>query len=391
MSDNSIHIKPFNELKTSTMTVMAYTNIDFNFDVLFNKLPITEVDLVLTKKKKTPDMKKIEAPYNSIISVRYKNKFRGINTKPNLDIQASGNYFLNQVTCILSMGGKKHLNIMIFRNKFKIAGTKTMDQAYLAVKLLWGHISAIKNSYENESDIPPRFVFSTAMRNADFKLGFIIDRMKLNNLMNRPEYRKDLVHVSRFNAEENTNVNIKMQCNSKFRKFTCMTFYDNNKPKFSSIDENIYDIKKNKKKNYTTFLVFRSSKVIISGKFYDEMKEKYERFTKIILKYKKDIEENIKQEEQEEIPLAVIERSLADVLLDLHKNKEKFKKCPQEMKTFLKSLPKKCTNCGKISWWKDTKLVNDKVDERNYECGICGDITFTTSLKETKFGLLSII
>lgn len=64
-------MKPFNELKISTSTVMVYTNLKFNMKNLFCTAPITYIDPPLTKKKKNIDKKKLKAPYGAIISMLY--------------------------------------------------------------------------------------------------------------------------------------------------------------------------------------------------------------------------------------------------------------------------------------------------------------------------------
>lgn len=65
------YVKPFEELKISTSTVMVYTNLHFNMKHLFCTAPITYIDPPLTKKKKNIDKKKLEAPYGAVISMLY--------------------------------------------------------------------------------------------------------------------------------------------------------------------------------------------------------------------------------------------------------------------------------------------------------------------------------
>lgn len=289
--------KQFKDLKVSTMTIMVYTNMEFDIEKLFKELPITEIDVPLTKKKKTPNLKKITAPYNSIISIRYKNDFRGVETKKK-PTDGKKNHFLNQISCIISLGDKL-LHIMIFRcskggGKFKIAGAKNFDQATLGVQLLWGHIKSVPDSFTMRDKHPPIFVFDVAMINVDFKLGFTIDRKKLNNLMNRPEYR-DKVHLSRFETTSNTNVNIKMH-SEKPQKYlyTYMILREGKPPKFIKSSELRYNTQTNKeKKKNTTFLVFRSSKVIESGKYSESMTSSYNYFIDIIEKNRDAIAEKI--------------------------------------------------------------------------------------------------
>lgn len=277
--------KKFDDLSTSTKTIMVHTNINFDFKILFNELNITNIEVPLTKKKKLPDMKKIKAPHNTIISLRHGNNFRGIKTNAKTNSQ---NYFLNQLSCILSLGDKL-LHIMIFKDKLKIAGSKEDDHSIKAIELLWGHISKIKDSYKLIDNNKPTFIFDVVMNNVDFKLGFEIDRIKLNNLLNNEKY-KDMIYMSRFETTGNTNVNIKMFSN-KPEKHLYTRLILNDTPVIDKVTENIYDSNKKNKNKYTTFLVFRSSKVIESGRFYNSMKDSYNFFINIINENKNLIKE----------------------------------------------------------------------------------------------------
>ena len=53
------------------------------------------------------------------------------------------------------------------------------------------------------------FMFDVVMRNINFKIGFTIDKHKLNRLMNRGEYRNH-VYLSRYESKSDTHANIKM-------------------------------------------------------------------------------------------------------------------------------------------------------------------------------------
>lgn len=290
----------FDELDISTNTIMVYCNITFNLQKVYEVLPITVVDVPLTKKKKLPDVKKIKAPYGTIFSIRYKNDYKGIITKA--PSEKASNYFLNQVALFLSLGNK-NLHIMVFKDTFKIAGSKDLNQAIEATKLLWSFISADHSTYAM-SDIPenkdqfqyPSFIFDTVMTNVDFKLGFQIDRKKLNNLMNDKKYNS-IIKMSRFETTGNPNVNIKFYC-KKPDNFTykCMILENVDNPTFRILPENFFDKKKKKKPNYTTFLVFRSSKVIESGKFKESSKNSYNEFINIIKTHQDEIKEKIDDE-----------------------------------------------------------------------------------------------
>src|SRR5688572_12131042 len=188
-------IKNFDELKTSTMTIMCYSNLNFNIPAIFKRLPITSIEVPLTKKQRNVDKKRIVAPYGAVISVQAKTQIRGIDLRkrkkhwctvcqpkkvmderevkvitvteklvntPAVDEDGYGkdvksivyscsrcqkdynpseikkiNHFLNQLTIVLSVGKQPLLNIMLFRDNLKIAGCKNIDDAAEAILILW--------------------------------------------------------------------------------------------------------------------------------------------------------------------------------------------------------------------------------------------------------------
>ena len=312
----------FEQLKVSTKTVMAYGNVEMELPKIFEKLPVHEVDEIpLTKKKKRPCIKKIRAPRGKIISLRHKNSegvlvYRGIVTKPEmvmvtvlrnmitkngfeqsivdrlerLDSREQNVIdFLNQLTCIVSLGDR-NVNVMIFKDNFKIVGCKSNQDAFDVIKVLWEEIAKI--GYIHLDDDPPRFIFDFVMTNVDFELGFTIDRKKLNTLMNGKQFN-DLVFKSQYETTGNTNVNIKWYATkSEGFKYWCLEFNGDKINEFE-VDTNVYKLRKNKKNKpcYNTFLVFRSSKVILSGRYRKNMRDHYYTFLNIIKNNKLDLEE----------------------------------------------------------------------------------------------------
>lgn len=347
-------VPEFEDLQTSTKTIMAYSNVTFNLAKIFRSVYITPVEVPLTKKKKNVDKKRLSAPYGAVISVQKGIQFRGIDLRkskkhwcasncrqmvqkgkkkvrvntvieePSLkegsDIYENKYYctscnkyyslrqlgiitnFLNQVTIVLSVGDVL-LNVMIFKNNFKIAGCKNDDDAVEAVMILWqDYIRPIPKGWNIEEqfkDEDPRFVFRLVMRNVDFHLGFFIDRRALNKFMNSEKY-SDYVFMSQCETTGHTNVNIKMYCHKpEGYKYDCLVFPEDEDPYFDELDKNPYKPKKPKKKRYTTFIVFSSSEIILSGRYDEDMKRNYEFFVTVIMENRKQIEENIKEPEMD--------------------------------------------------------------------------------------------
>ncbi len=338
----------FEDLKTSTKTLMIYTNICFNLDRIFQELKITSVDVPLTKKKKNVDKKRLVAPYGAIISVMKGIKFRGIDIRKKRKhwctancriVEKRGNKdvsihtvieepyliegtdiheikyfctnckqyyslkqlkkitnFLNQVTIVLSIG---HiiLNIMMFKDNFKLAGCKYDDDATEATIILWkNYIRNISDGWHLKPEAlndSPKFVFSLVMKNVDFKLGFSIDREKLNILMNSPIY-KDKVFMSQCETTGHTNVNIKMYtAKPTDYKYDCLVIPIDTDAFFIQLSSNPYKPNKQSKNEYATLIAFSSSEIILSGRYDNNMKEIYEFFVAEVIKNRNVIEEKI--------------------------------------------------------------------------------------------------
>ena len=203
-------------------------------------------------------------------------------------------HFLNQITVVLSIG-EVILNIMLFKNSFKIAGCKEDNDAVEATMILWeDHIRPILGASKTPGGEAPKFVFNLVMRNVDFRLGFSIDRKQLNLLMNNKRY-KDKIDMSQCETTSHTNVNIKMH-SEKPKGFTydCLVIPDPPKePFWLKMANNPYESGKPKRKKFITFIVFSSSEVILSGRYPENMKAMYEFFVTEAYKNRDLIEEKI--------------------------------------------------------------------------------------------------
>jgi hypothetical protein len=360
-------LREFEDLSTSTSTVMVYTNISFDVTRLFSSLKITPIDVPLTKKQNV-DKDKIDAPYGAIVSIQSKTKIRGVNLRKKKkhwctvcqpmkivndkevkiltitehlervydakgaptdcqDIiyycskcqrdyrpeeQKKINHFLNQLTIILSLGKKDQalLNIMMFKNSFKMAGCKNKEDAMEASFILWQDniLMSPKAWSLRKGANNPRFIFETVMRNVGFKLGFAIERPSLNELMNSEEY-SEKVFMSQYESSAHTNVNIKMFSERpKGFKYECLVvpLDTSRKPFFTYLDEIpvTYKVPKKPKKvqgKYTTFIVFSSSEIILSGRYDENMEEMYNFFIDTVLSNRDMVEEKLNLPDRKEI------------------------------------------------------------------------------------------
>ncbi len=401
---------PFEQLQTSTKTVMCYTNLHFNLQKVFDTLPVVSIaaaSLKKTKKQKNIDKKKLRAPPGAIISVQYKKYLRGVHLRkmkkyqcprclttnekgkpvedvsavyPVVPIEEPGfrretyatlrwhcgrcdrfyppqligrkkiDNFLNQTTIVLFLEdpaatdglSSRYLNIMMFKNSLKIAGCKSDADAITAIATLWDRF--VPGSWTLVCETRPLCVFEVVMRNVGFNLGFGIDRIRLNYLMNEPRFA-DWVDMSQFEPTGQTNVNIKMHAVKPAGfMYDCLVFpppavleYYREPPevaaaakkgrqkasKYPAVVDNhrfpqcpcaflgggsesapylvkvpdLYFKKDQKKKDleakYVTFIVFSSSQTILSGRYYANVEEMYNFFVATLLANKSDIMERV--------------------------------------------------------------------------------------------------
>uniref|UniRef100_A0A6C0LZX5 Uncharacterized protein n=1 Tax=viral metagenome TaxID=1070528 RepID=A0A6C0LZX5_9ZZZZ len=324
----------FEDLKTSTLTMMVYSNINIDLKRMYDYLPIYEVDVPLTKKKHYPDVRKIVAPYGSIISLRYIDDFRGVISKPDVIVKrdlrdklyrkeqftsndmdtirsygrkelkkhrknhthdtaehtdddlyeigvkylTSVQHFRNQVTCIVTLANNKKVNIMVFNNSYKIVGCRSEKQAEECIMILWeAYIRNFPSMWTKLDTNPPRFVFEKVMINIGFKLGFHIVRSAFNEILNDTKYR-NVVHISKFVSTGTTSVNTKFYpVHPADFAYYCLEYpkwEDTVQPTFIRLTANPYQGKSRpKKEKDTTVLSFYSSKIIMSGRYMKSLRD----------------------------------------------------------------------------------------------------------------------
>jgi hypothetical protein len=193
----------------------------------------------------------------------------------------------------------------MFKDNFKIAGCKSVDDAVEATMILWqDYIFPNRSLWKLKDDAKdPRFLFDVTMRNVDFKLGFPIERQSLNRLMNKSDYN-EMVFMSRYESTSDTNVNIKMYSKKpEDFLYDCLVIPVNTQrnPYFVHPKDNRYRNmkKKSKESKYATLIVFSSSEIILSGKYTKNMKEIYNFFIATIFGNRKMIEENLETPDDE--------------------------------------------------------------------------------------------
>lgn len=270
--------RPFKTLPVSTQTVMAYANCSFNINNIFNYLPVEDIG-------STP-IKKIEGVQGKIYQIKRSGQVRGAPTK-------KGD-FRNQITAYIFIIDKM-ITIKIFpTGKFHLTGCKHQQHQQQAVFELMNHIRRIHSpehpTFEMDDDKPLNIILEVVMVNVDFHLDFDVDQRKLDQLL-QTDNISDFYTI--YETPVNTSVNIKLDyADPKERRYNQVVItgppeapemqvgYVADCPKARANDTRTH-----------TFLVFSSSKVIQSGRYYEsEMEPAYRKFRDFIMNNRKKIE-----------------------------------------------------------------------------------------------------
>ena len=285
----------FKDIKVSTKTIIAITNLEINIEKLFNYLQV--VTYIVKKKKRGRKKKNDNEDLNkdikegSIITLKYQDKLKGVDRKKKKATLNKKKYFRNALTVVTVLknddSSNKLINFKISKNgKFQITGCKTVNHAKKVIKYIWKKIEKEKDIYKLSE---PYFntIFNTVMTNIDFNIGYIINREELNRYINEHTEYNSLLETS-FGY---TGVNIKIPVRQDLSniKFPCLI----NKGD-SWVDEEVNGYKYlKKKKRYNTFLAFHSGNIIMSGMIKEIMEPDYNFFVKILNEYKDVIREKL--------------------------------------------------------------------------------------------------
>jgi TATA-box binding protein (TBP) (component of TFIID and TFIIIB) len=303
-SSSDLVFPKFDDIKVSTKTYTANTNLIINLDILYKQLPVTPYVVVVKKrgrKKKsdTADPNK-DVEYGSILTIKYENEVRGVELKPKkTKQQETKKFFRNSITIVILLD--KPVNFKVFRNGiFQMTGSKSHTHAESCVQYFWKYIQPYPDSYSYKTGTHLEALFIPSMRNIDFSLGFIVDREKLNEYMLNQEEFHCLLETS-FGY---TGVNIKVPLNKDITTMKVnKLIFSNDTQEWTSVlttyQEYLDTLQpkerqlKLKAERYNTFLVFHSGKCIMSGLVADFMRDTYDYFLNIIRKAYDSIEERL--------------------------------------------------------------------------------------------------
>lgn len=293
----------FDDIKVSTKTYTATTNLNIEIKDLFNKLPITPYTVIPKKrgrKKKNDSIdSNSEIESGSIITIKFEGQLRGVELKPKKIKQTNKQkWFRNSITIVIILD--KPINFKICKNgTFQMTGCKTHEHAELCIKYIWKYIINDTSLYSFNSGNSLECLFIPSMRNIDFSLGFNVDREKLNKYMGAQQKFHCLLETS-FGY---TGVNIKIPINHDITKMRVkkLIHKDTNEwiEKWTTYQEYLDNLTEKERlikintPRYNTFLVFHSGKCISSCLTAEFMKDTYYYFLEIIKECYDQIEERL--------------------------------------------------------------------------------------------------
>jgi len=296
----------FDQIQVSTMTFIAYCNIDVYIENIYHFLQVLEID---NPQNKADNKKNINIINNvqsgTIISVRSKNSVRGHKLFSPKKNTYDNKFFRNSITIIVKFD--KIITFKLSSNgTFQITGCRNNSHPVECVERIWSLIQGYEGKlfdYKNVASPEKCFevMYIPCMTNINFTLGFTINKSKLVE-----KFSKNSEFYPPFIIPNNTYTGICIK--SKYMKplsdikIQIKIFSPSQNTwnsRVSSYDEylktlapKIYE-KKISKVRFTTFLIFRSGNCILSGITPDVMRSEYDKFISFIKTIHGEITEKI--------------------------------------------------------------------------------------------------
>ena len=299
----------FEDIKVSTKTFIAMTNLDINIVKFYESIPITDYEIVPKKRGRKKKIVLVDPnkniPPGSIITLDYEGKVRGVDLKKKKRSKGKnrGNFFRNSVTVVMTMPENKRINFKISKNgRIQMTGCKDDSHAEKCIDYVWNYIKDSKDIYTMNGP-HLRVMFIPAMRNIDFSIGFLINRERLDKYFNEKTDYHSLLETSF--GYTGVNIKIPVTANMNTIKIKQREFKDDKWAESIVSYENYLDQlpekekeKKIKKERFNTFLVFHSGKIILSAMCEEIMKPAYHEFINIIRDCYDLIEERLENKKE---------------------------------------------------------------------------------------------
>lgn len=417
------NIPKFNDIKETISSIIIYPNLDIEIGMLYDYCPITDYIPIPKKrgrKKKTdvPIIPEILPP-GSVISVQMEKEKRGVVKIKKKKKKSKREYFLNSVVLVMIVDNNKQVNIKVSKGKFQITGCKIEKHYTDAMKYLYEILLKIevyigypihafvpmdrstKKDYTYNFDKLPKdhdrhkkvvdhpiMIFTTAMCNKDYSVGFNIDRNKLTKFL-----QEETDYLVDFDDKMDISVNVKIPNKTPYDNNLLYLELDNNETKsvvsyneyFSLLkDKNKDSIIKTCESKFHTILVFHSGSIIQSGRG-PHMADVYDKFIRLIFENKDKFKENIIIEEKMIVLHKADEKSKSRKI-------DKLKTTPITLK-YMKSLKKlqefiqetyynKTNEKSKVILWKNNDGIKFIVkSNKEYHAALRDNINLYVGIK----------
>lgn len=301
-NSKNLQFPDFRDIKVSTKTFTVNTNLIIDLHKLFDVLPVTEYTLI---PKKRGRKKKIEVvdpnkdiAYGSIITVKDQHRIKGVDLNPPKKSKVTKKkWFRNSITVVIILD--KRINFKICKNgTFQMTGCKTSEHPELCVKLVWEYIRHHPDIYEYTRGTHLEALVVPSMRNVDFSLGFIVDREKLVNFISEQTKYNWYLEIS--NKYTGVNTKIPLQKDITALKISKIQYLNSEWMQDEVTYQEYLDIlslkdrlAKLREPKFTSFLIFHSGRVIVSGLTEDYTEHNYRYFTSIMRDIFDTIEERL--------------------------------------------------------------------------------------------------
>jgi len=300
MAQKELIFPEFDSLEVSTKTYTALPNFKINLLKLFDIIPITPYTVIKKKRGRKPKCDEKD-PNSSIksgsfISVKFKDKIRGINLK-------NGDSCMRN-SMAMDIIFDKRINFKIYCNgTFQLTGCKTYRHTVMCIERIWEIIKDVPDIYEIPQGELPEAIIVPAMRNVDFELGFKVDREKMM-------YEKKNFSAARCHLDVNctyTGITVKIPLQRDILSLETLVIkyqptgeWTTEKSTYSEYIKKLPKKsmqEKMKKKRFNTFFVFYSGSTVMTGPCREFMREDYYTFTELIKSNYLNIVENLKPQE----------------------------------------------------------------------------------------------
>lgn len=286
------------DINISTTTVIVTTNLDIHLDWLYHILPVEEYSEELTFKT-TKDFQNYVIQQHpkegTITMVQHKEKLKGFKIK-----KKKARFFRNALSFVMYVG--KLITVKVpKRGKLQLTGCITEEHTETCIRYLWNIISSHpqqEDTYQYITDDHFKTTIRTVMTDIVFKVGFDINRQKLDRFMNQHTEFNSLLETSFGYTGVNIKVPFEMDMEkSKVKRLwykdgawchDYITYLEYVRTLSAKDGE-----KEIQKKRKNTFLVFHSGTAIMSGMTIEYMKDIYTKFFTLLRNARDEIEEQI--------------------------------------------------------------------------------------------------